>query len=594
MLLFLSACQQKVPQVDSGLNEKLNFSSSEYQAQLLASFFSGDFTIINTSELYYADTLRYFYSERKFQPLFIKSFEVHAFIDSLLNILGKADEHGLNPERYHFNEIKEQYSNSIKNKTTKLERYIHLAQTELLVCDAVLKYAYHMRYGVVNPKEIFFDSYYLPTPDSLSRDLLQPLKQSNIIRYLNNIQPKNKKYKDLQTALKHFATFNNLEWQKIPAPANKIKLGDRDTSLIQITKRLITLGFIDASKVKIYNYTFYDSLLADQIKKFQSANGLIDDGVISKSTIDKLNTTPEEYINKIKVNLERFRWIDYSGTSRYILVNIPDFRLYVIENGEEVFDIKVCTGRKRYTNFDKQYLFYKQTKNWRNKPDDWETPTMYGEISHLILNPTWTVPFSIMREEIASKLRRDSTYLERANFRVFKNGDRINPNEVQLSDFSSYRIPYTIIQDPGAGNALGKMKFMFNNPFGIYLHDTPTRAPFSYSNRAVSHGCIRVEKPLLLADYLLANNSKWTIDYLKIEIGLKVNDKAIVEEFKQKRSELRRNSSYGQTTVVKLDKKIPLFVDYYTAWVDENGVLNFREDVYRKDKIIMEDLFSKE
>ena len=593
VVLFLSACQEKSPQLDFGLNEKLNFSTSEYQAQLHANFSISDSVInINNSRVQNSDTLRHFYSGRDYQPLFIKNFEEKSFIDSLLSVLGKADEHGLNPESYHFTQIQEEFSNSIKDNTEKTERYRHLANTELLISDAILKYAYHMRYGVVNPKEIFLDSYYLPIPDSSSRDLFKPLKQSSIIQYLNDIQPKNKKYKDLQTALKHFETFKNLEWHKIPAPAKKIKLGDRDKLLFQVSKRLITLGFIDTSKMKIDGYSFYDSLFADVIKKFQRANGLIDDGVISKNTIDKLNVAPNEYINKIKVNLERLRWIDYSDTSRYILVNIPDFRLYVIENGKEVFDIKVCTGRKRYANFDKQYLFYKHTKNWRNKPEDWETPILYGQISNLILNPTWTVPSSIMREEIASKVRRDSAYLERANFRVYKNGDRINPLDVNLSDFSSYKIPYIIIQDPGAGNALGKIKFMFDNPFGIYLHDTPTRAPFSYSNRAVSHGCVRVEKPLRLAEYLLNNNSTWNIDYLKIEIGSKVNDYSIMEEFKQKRNELRKNSSYGQTTEVKLDKTIPLFIDYYTAWVDGNGVLNFSDDVYRQDKIIMDYLQS--
>lgn len=594
MLFFLSACQEKSPQQDSGLNEKLSFSSSEYQEQLRTSFSSEESTIINTSALHYADTLKYFYSERNYQPFFVKSFEEKSFIDSLLNILGKADEHGLNPERYHFTQIKEEYYNSTKDNLLNAERYRHLSNTEMLVSDAILKYSYQMRFGVLNPKEIFLDSYYLPIPDSSSRDLFQPLKQSSIIQYVNDIQPKNKKYKNLQAALKHFETFKNLEWQKIPAPVNKIKLGDRDSLLTQIAKRLTTLGFADNSKIKINNYTVYDSLFADVIKNFQRANGLIDDGVISKNTIDKLNTTPEEYINKIKVNLERFRWIDYSDTSRYILVNIPDFRLYLIENGKEVFDITVCAGRKRYANFEKQFQLYKQTKNWRNKPEDWETPTMFGEISHLILNPTWTVPISIMREEIAGKVRRDSTYLKRANFKVYKNGNRINPAEVNVKDFFNGSIPYTIIQDPGAGNALGKIKFMFDNPFGIYLHDTPTRAPFSYSNRAVSHGCVRVEKPLKLAEYILNNNSNWTIDYMKIEIGSKVDDKSTVEEFIQKRSELRKNSSYGQTTQVKLNNKIPLFVDYYTAWVDQNGVPNFREDVYRKDKIILENLFAEE
>ena len=450
-----------------------------------------------------------------------------------------------------------------------------------------------MRYGIVNPTEIFLDSYYLPVPDSASRNLFEPLKKADIIQYLVDIQPKSKKYKELQSALKKFDNFRNLDWQKIKFTSNKkIKIGDSDSSLAKISQRLIKLGFLDSSKVISDHGAIYDSVFADAVKKFQKANGLNADGVISKNSIDKLNLTPDEYINKIKVNLERFRWFDYSDTSQYILVNIPDFRLHMIENGEEVFDITVCAGRKRYANFDKQYLAYKQSKHWRNKPEDWETPILYGQISHLVLNPTWTVPFSIMREEIASKVRRDSTYLKRADFRVYKNGSLITPSEVNVSDLSSGSVRYTMIQNPGAGNALGKIKFMFDNPFGVYLHDTPTRAPFKYENRAVSHGCVRVEKPLLLAEHILQNNSNWTIDYLKIEIGNKVDDKAVVEEFKQKRSELRKGASYGVTTDVKLVKPIPLFIDYFTAWVDKDGVVNFRDDVYRQDKIIMDNLIN--
>jgi len=430
-----------------------------------------------------------------------------------------------------------------------------------------------------------------PRSDSSQRNLLEPIGHELIIDYLHKIQPKSIKYTKLQAALKRFGELIEIDWGKIPIPSKKIVSGNRDSSLVHIAKRLAVLGYLDSMKFNFSNYTVYDSLLILPIKEFQRTNGLIDDGVIGKTTVEKLNITPKEYVNKIKINLERFRWNDYSDTARYIVVNIPDFRLHVIENGKEKFDIPVCTGRKRYANFEKQYQYYKKTRNWRHKPDDWETPVLYSEIAHLILNPTWTVPSSIMREEIATKLRRDSTYLERANFRVYKNGNKINPLDVDLNDFSSNKIPYIIIQDPGAGNALGKIKFMFDNPFGIYLHDTPTRAPFSYANRAVSHGCVRVEKPLKLAEYLLANNSKWTIDYLKIEIGSKVDDKAIIEEFRQKRSQLRKNFSYGPTTEVKLDKKIPLFVDYYTAWVDENGVVNFRDDVYRKDKKIMDYLF---
>lgn len=589
IMFYIFGCEPKEPPVDAGLNKKLNFNLAEYQ-KILKEYFSTGSSIIVDSSIYYLDTLRHFYSARNFKPVFVKSFEKKTFIDSLLNLLNNAYEHGLSPIRYHASIIKNEFNVATDNSTNNVERYKHLALAELLVSDAVLKYSTHLRYGVLDPKNIFLESYYLPIPDSSQQDLFQPLDQSHLIKYLYDIQPKSKRYKQLQASLKQFESYKMLNWEKIPINIKKLKFGDVDSSLIQISERLSVLGFRNAKVVEQNNIGIYDSVFTDNIKAFQKANGLIDDGIISKATIEKLNVSPAEYINKIKANLERIRWFDYSDSSRYVLVNIPEFKLHVIENEKELFNITVCTGRKRYANFPAQYLTYKNSKNWRHKPEDWETPILYSRISHLILNPTWTVPSSIMREEIASKLRRDSTYLTKANFRVYKNGSMIDPGEVKAAELNSGSIPYTIIQNPGAGNALGKIKFMFDNPFGVYLHDTPTRAPFKYANRAVSHGCVRVEKPFQLAEYILADNSKWTIDYLKIEVGAKVDNKNIIEEFKQKRSELRKDASYGQTTEVKLDNNIPLFIDYYTAWVDENGIVNFRDDVYRHDKTILENL----
>jgi murein L,D-transpeptidase YcbB/YkuD len=187
-------------------------------------------------------------------------------------------------------------------------------------------------------------------------------------------------------------------------------------------------------------------------------------------------------------------------------------------------------------------------------------------------------------------LRRDSSYLKVRNFKAYKYGKEVSLDGLTAKELLSSK-SYILVQDPGLGNALGKIKFMFNNPFGVYLHDTPTRAPFKYVNRAVSHGCVRVEKPLQLAEYFLQDNSKWTIDYLKIEIGQKVSDKSIVEEFYRKRNGLRKNLSYGVTTEVKLYKRIPLFIDYYTAWVDNNGIFNLRDDVYGRDIVLIDSLF---
>ncbi|MFZ2863720.1 MAG: L,D-transpeptidase family protein, partial [Ignavibacteriaceae bacterium] len=202
---------------------------------------------------------------------------------------------------------------------------------------------------------------------------------------------------------------------------------------------------------------------------------------------------------------------------------------------------------------------------------------------------TWSVPKSIIKEEIVNGLRSDSSYLKKRNFRVYKAGERISLDGLTAKDLASSN-SYTLIQDPGAGNALGKIKFMFTNPFGIYLHDTPTRAPFGYVNRAVSHGCVRIEKPMKLAEYLLSNNSNWNLDFLKIEIGQRVDDPAAKNEFARVRDSLRKGNSYGVTTEVKLTKKIPLFINYYTTWVDEDGLFNYRDDVYSRDAILLENL----
>ncbi len=594
VLFFLNGCKQCSTVDELGLNEKFNFDFSSYHTEFRKIFLSGDSVFFNKdSSIFYFDTLKYFYSNRNFQPFFIKSYEEQDLIYKLLNIFNKADEHGLDPEAYHYSRISNAYSNSIRDSIESIERYSSLAKAEFLLSDAILKYAYNLRYGVLNPKELFPDRYFLPVPDSSVRNLFEPLNQESIVEYLEKIQPKSEKYTKLQAALEYFTKYKYSEWALIPVPDKKIEPGQKDSSIALITKRLITLGYLDTTQIRIKDFTLYDSLLILPVKHFQKVYGLNDDGLIGKSTVEKLNITPEELVKKIKINLERFRWYDYSDTASYVLVNIPDFRVFIYENGNEIFNSKVCTGKKRPANYENRFNYYKRTKRWQDKPDDWETPVMHSDISYLILNPTWNVPPSIMREEIYAKVTKDSSYLKSRNFKVYKDGQEIDPDSLNIKELHSNKIPYRIIQDPGEYNALGKIKFMFNNPFGIYLHDTPTRIPFTYSNRAVSHGCVRVENPLPLAEYLLRNHLSWNINFLKIEIGKKVEDKTIIADYYKKRASLRQKSSNNKTTEVKLVQKTPLIIDYYTAWVDENGITNFRDDVYSMDEKIEAHLFAR-
>ncbi len=463
LLILFYGCGEKSP-VTTGRNEKLMFSSEAYYNHLRTAFVPDNYRILSDS-IQYLDTLYYYYLANNFNPVFIKSFEEEGVIFSLLETFKAADKHGLDPEWYHASLIEKEFISAVTGDSVYPARYEHLANTEVLVADALIKYAWHLRYGVVNPKEIYSDSYYLPLPDSALKDLFEPLKQSDIIGYLEKIQPHSKRYTDLQAALKYYKQFEDLEFAPIQIPSLKIEPGNSSPFIIPIRERLIALKFIDTASVKSDSLNIYDSLLVEPVKEFQRLNGLSDDGVIGTATVEKLNTSPDEYILRIKMNLERFRWNDYSDSSRYILINIPDFRLYVIEEGKEQFDIKVCSGKRRSANFRAQMDQYLKTKRSYQKPEDWETPNMTGEISYLILNPTWTVPNSIIKEEIAREVRKDSTYLLRKNFKVYKDGASVDPAGIPSSEFLRNNTSYRVVQDAGPWNALGKIKFMFNNPF---------------------------------------------------------------------------------------------------------------------------------
>ncbi|HEY6906585.1 MAG TPA: L,D-transpeptidase family protein, partial [Ignavibacteriaceae bacterium] len=423
-MLLHYGCSKKLSGAEQGLNEKLKFTESGYYNAIKSSF--NDETLLKDSSFQYLDTLKDFYTAKHFRPLILKSYEEKSFVDSVLAIFKESVEHGLDPEQYHLSLISADFYRSINDTLNNTDRLKLLAGSELMLADGIVKYAWQMRYGVVDPRIIFPNSYYLPVPDSSKRDLFEPVKKNDIVQYLYSIQPKSKNYKRLQAALEQFRTYKNLEWGDIPAVNKKIAPGDNYPDIKLIADRLFELGLLDTSRVKLNNLTVYDSLLLEPVKKFQRLNGLNDDGVIGKGTIDKLNVKPEEYIKKIKINLERLRWIDYSDSSRYIAVNIPDFRLRAFENKKELFNMKVCTGRKRPANFERRLEVYKKTKRIWDRPDDWETPCMFGEISNLILNPTWTVPKNIIREEILAGIRKDPEYLLDKNFKVYKDGAEIN------------------------------------------------------------------------------------------------------------------------------------------------------------------------
>ena len=272
--------------------------------------------------------------------------------------------------------------------------------------------------------------------------------------------------------------------------------------------------------------------------------------------------TPEETQRVIEVNLERLRWQNRKEAEKMVVVNIPDFRLDVLENGKSVLNMKVCVGEGREVNLD-ELREYDEDDLKKDRPFSRETPQLGSLIHSVQVNPVWNIPQSIATNEISKHAAADRYYLSNNNIDVYKDGQLVEDTE--LIDWSAGDAGkvYSFKQRPGDDNSLGRIKFLFNNESSVYLHDTPAKAAFKLSNRAVSHGCVRVEKPLELAHALFGDGKKYEI--IKSEMAVTENQ---------------------QATDLALPKKVPVYLTYATCWADESGTVQFRNDVYGLDVVL--------
>jgi murein L,D-transpeptidase YcbB/YkuD len=289
--------------------------------------------------------------------------------------------------------------------------------------------------------------------------------------------------------------------------------------------------------------TVFDAALEQGLRGFQERHGLDADGTVGASTLAALNVPVEDRIRQIELNMERWRWLPQTLGERYIMVNIPNFHLDVVEHGQALLGMRVVVGRPTR-----------------------RTPSFSAEMTHLVLNPHWYVPPTIAIQDKLPLLRRDPGYLSRQNFKLFRHGEggatRIDPRAVDWSSVSARNFPYQLRQDPGPRNALGRVKFMLPNPHHVYLHDTPARELFAKNERAFSSGCIRLENPMELADYLLQDDSQW--------------------------AQRRRvaGGKRGAEQVVLLPTSVPVHLMYWTAWTSASGVVHFRKDIYERDQAL--------
>lgn len=315
---------------------------------------------------------------------------------------------------------------------------------------------------------------------------------------------------------------------------------ESDSVLIQVKQRLFLSGDLKRNDKSV----LYTMELATAISNFQQRVGLPENGKLDFKTIAEMNKTVDFRIKQMLVNLERLRWVPIEIENDYLLVNIPEYKLHVFKNKKLLWETNVVVGKEA-----KQTTIFK------------------GNISRIMLNPYWNIPNSIINDEILPALKRNSNYLAKNNMEVVSyKGEPIKESSINWKTYTK-NVPFIIRQKPGKDNALGKMKFLFPNSFSIYLHDTPSKELFDRNKRDFSHGCIRVENPNKLLMYLLENNTTWT--QAKVDKILKTN----IE------------------TGISVKPNMPVYIAYFTAWVDSKGNLNFRNDIYNLDEQLAKEIF---
>lgn len=321
-------------------------------------------------------------------------------------------------------------------------------------------------------------------------------------------------------------------WPLLP-PGPTMAPGSVDSRVPLVVKRLIAAGDL-ASNVQ--SDSVFDDAVEAAVMRFQVRHGLEPDGLVGKKTLRAMNVPAAERVAQLRINLERISKVFRADRADFLLVNVPAYEIYLVRSGAIVWDEKVIVGES-----------------------ETETPLFESAISHIVFNPTWTVPRKIAVEELLPRFTDDPSFFSRRGYDIVNaEGKSIEPSTIDWVNVQRGSFPYTLVQAPGPMNELGRIKFLFPNEFGVCMHDTPSRYLFANASRAFSHGCIRIAEPLDAAELLLEEHG-WTRDTIENQI----------------------NS--GETLTIALSDPVPLVVAYLTARVGEDGTVYLYRDVYGLD-----------
>jgi len=441
------------------------------------------------------------------------------------------DRDGLDPKDYHLETIETMIQQRKEGANAESD-----AKLDLLLTDAVAAMVDDVRYGRVRPSALNPKWNVNPREGAKplheelasivgSRDLKQALESRRHDHFI---------YKGLVDALQQLRTVAaNGGWPKV-TPGKVIKPGSVDSRIPAIRARLAATG--ELPEGSDLSSTRYDPALRKAVESFQARHRLDTTGVIGKDTFAAMNVPVERRIEQVRVNLERARWVLGGLTSDFLLVNLPAFKAYLIRGGTNVWETRTVIGQEAR-----------------------QSPTFRARMQTVVFNPDWTVPPTILEEDVIQGIREGRDMIAEKHLEVFDaNGERVDPGSIDWHSVDPENFPYTLRSPPGDGNALGRLKFEFPNPYLIYLHDTPSKELFDADKRTFSSGCIRLQDPKGLANMLLREQG-W--------------DDARIQEM----------IDAGETKRVAIENQIPVLIVYWTVSVGRSGEVRYMQDIYDLD-----------
>lgn len=486
---------------------------------------------IGDAPLEFAGDIRAFYAERQNDPLWTGAVAPYPRTRQLITALRDASTHGLNPQRYHLQEISDRMSERDK---------VLRAELELYLSDAAIKYASDMMGQRLKGKKLKGELANM-RPGLSPHDILsQFAERTDAQVMLAELLPKSTTYARLRQAFidlsaraeESYAQYLPLKFSGFMRP------GMRHSNIPGLRARL-------NAKPQTNDRLLYDDALFAAVMKFQREEGLKDDGVIGLDTLAALNRTNKDRLMQLRVNMERLRWMEgQPRPEKFVVVNIPAATLWAVEGGKAQFEMPVIVGRPER-----------------------ETPALVTEIKGVRFNPDWTVPPTIKKEDILPKLREDPYYLTNKGIELTYRGEHgietLDPAAVEWERVTNADLHVlNMVQVPGVANPLGRVRVLMDNPYSIYLHDTNQKEYFDKYARALSSGCIRMKEPLKVAEFIMLGEKGWDIGRIASVIAA------------------------GRTSDRLITKKIPVYILYYTVWIDDRDRVVFGRDIYNHDKAL--------